>query len=62
MRPKCDWCDKPADYNFQEVWITYIIEDDEDAHGGYKYVEDDAVNSGDNLFYCEEHAEEAGYI
>ena len=62
MRPKCDNCKEPADYNFQEVFITYAIEVDKEAHGGYRYDELDAINSGDNLFYCEEHAEEEGYI
>ena len=62
MRPECNNCDNQADFNFQENWCSYSLIDDKEAQGGYRYEELDCVNSGDNIFYCEECAEKEGYI
>ena len=64
-RPKCDNCEKPADYNFQELWTTWVINYDEEPYGkndDWWYDRLSEINTGDNIFYCQRCAEKEGYI
>lgn len=61
----CDVCGKPADFNFQKMWVKWVIKKGEIQVGiGNPEIlpEFQEPTGEDNVFLCNEHAREEGYI
>lgn len=65
---KCDYCEKPATWNYQKTWIKLKVIDS--VAGKYKLVEDfnslriEEPTGEDNYHLCDHHGEmleETGY-